>query len=80
MAGVQNAMPSQHPRSRLRWLSKSIEVPSGMMPFTLPGARMAMRVAIQPPCEVPRTKASGMPRASRTCRFAIAESQYVYCA
>ncbi len=73
--GVQNAIPSQQPRSRLRWLSKSIEVPSGMMPLTTFGARMAMRAAIQPPCEVPRTKASGMSSASSTWRFAIAESQ-----
>ena len=79
MAGVQNSTPFQHPRSRLRWLSKSIEVPSGMMPLTVPGASMAMRAAIHPPCEVPRTNASEMPSASSTCSAAIAVSQYVNC-
>ena len=72
MAGVQNSMPSQQPRSRLRWLSKSIDVPSGTIPCTTPGASIAMRAAIQPPCDVPRTNACGMPSASRTCRLAIA--------
>ena len=38
-----------------------------------------MRVAIHPPCEVPRTNAAEMPSASSTCRLAIAESQYVNC-
>ena len=79
MAGVQNSTPFQHPRSRLRWLSKSIEVPSRMMPLTVPGASMAMRAAINRPCEVPRTNASEMPSASSTCSAAMPCPRYVNC-
>jgi hypothetical protein len=38
------------------------------------GARIAMRTQIQPPCEVPRTKAFLIPRASRTWTFITALS------
>ena len=33
-----------------------------MMPFTVPGARIAMRVAIHPPCEVPGRTPRGCER------------------
>ena len=66
---VQASIPSQHPNSRVRGVSASMDVPSGIIPSILSGASKAILTVIHPPWLVPRTKAFSTPNAVMTSRF-----------